>query len=141
MEKTSIIKNKNIWLICKLNIPGFHRWPKAPNSHAYLRNLHRHEFHIQVEIKVDENRAYEFIEIKDKFHSWLLENFGEAVTPAQVSLSLKNHIYLDKIEKQSVEGLAEEILMYIDGEYKNYGIRVTVMEDGENGSRVELGSK
>ena len=118
------------WLIFRLKIPGFHQWSDAPKKYEYLKNLHRHEFYIQVEIRVDENRGYEFIEMKSDFHIWLLQNLGD--------YTYKDSIYLDeRIKKQSVEGLAEYIIKYITETYNHKGVKVTVEEDHENGARVE----
>jgi len=43
---------------------GFHCWPDAPEEHKYLRDLHRHMFHVRVEIETTSDRQVEFIELK-----------------------------------------------------------------------------
>lgn len=41
---------------------GFHKWPDAPDEVAFLRELHRHRFHVRVEVKVQhDDRQVEFI--------------------------------------------------------------------------------
>jgi len=41
---------------------SFHRWPDAPNEVAFLRDLHRHIFHVRAEVIVNHNdRDVEFI--------------------------------------------------------------------------------
>ena len=50
---------KYIWVTTQ--VPGFHSWPGAPDRVAFLRELHRHQFHIKVYFRVeDDDRELEF---------------------------------------------------------------------------------
>jgi len=120
------------WLIINLRVPGFHKWENAPEEHAYLKNLHRHEFHIKVEMLADRNRKWEFIDIKSQLTLWLYENF-----PSDINTS--DSISLEDMPKQSCEGFAEVIAKeFVAENYTCSKIRVTVLEDGENGARIEI---
>jgi hypothetical protein len=134
------------FLIVNLRVPGFHRWEDAPDKFSYLSNFHRHEFHICCEVEVEENRRYEVISLKDMIHSWLLESLGTYNYAASdlfalgLPLSTEGYILLDKkISQTSVEGLGEFIATYLREEIEDAGmISVTVLEDGENGARIEI---
>lgn len=134
----------NTWLICKFQIPGFHRWAEAPDSCAYLSNWHRHEFFFTVEMRVKANRAYEFITVKDEIHSWLIGKLGAKNYTAseliEMGIPYANDMCIvlgELIDKQSVEGLGEYVATYVKDSYEINGVKVTVMEDNENGARVE----
>jgi hypothetical protein len=44
---------------------GFHRWPEAPAEVAYLRDRHRHLFHVTARARVSHaDRSIEFHELK-----------------------------------------------------------------------------
>jgi hypothetical protein len=45
------------------SVVGFHNWPQAPDKLAYLRDLHRHDFHIKVEWPQATDRGIEFHEM------------------------------------------------------------------------------
>lgn len=52
-------------IFIRTRFEGFHHWPDAPQEVAFLRDLHRHEFHVRVWTQVDhEDRAIEFILFK-----------------------------------------------------------------------------
>jgi len=108
MKKTIIIKTR---------FEAIHCWPECPyDDVAFLRNPHRHEFWIEVEIEVSHNdRDIEFIKAKRELDSWLTSVFGK------------------DIGSISCEELAETIM--------NSGLfwhvqSVTVLEDGENGAKI-----
>ena len=53
-----------IWV--KFTVPGFHCWPDAPDHRAYLRNEHRHLFHVKVTTSVKhDDREIEFHDLLD----------------------------------------------------------------------------
>lgn len=130
------------WLIINLRIPGFHQWTDAPTKYAYLREMHRHEFHIKVELLVPKNRHLEFIDIKEYTYSWVLSTLSpdEYTVYGDIGGFMRHSIVLGRrIKKESVEGLAEYIGNHLKETYKVSQIKVTVMEDGENGAMVCLG--
>lgn len=101
---------------------GFHRWPEAPNQVAYLRDLHRHVFHVKVWHKVEHSdRDVEFHILK------------EAVTAAL--RVLKEHLMTHP--SMSCEMLATELydLLMKKGHHPS---AIEVNEDNENGATVEF---
>jgi hypothetical protein len=102
---------------------GFHHWPDAPDAYAYLRPVHRHEFHVHVFAKVGgANREIEFIEFKKTAHSVFcsLGEMREGVAFFGAS---------------SCEMLAEQLGRRL--QLLGYTVtNVTVSEDGENGGMV-----
>lgn len=57
-----------VW--CTTSFIGFHKWPNAPNHVDYLRNLHRHVFHVKVMVNVGHaDRDIEFITLKQAVDS------------------------------------------------------------------------
>lgn len=101
-----------IWVTTQFE--GFHRWKDAPDEISYLRDFHRHIFHVKLgkEVKHD-NREIEFISLKNSIDSYILG------------------IFKGKKFEYSCEELARLLLSYVDGDY------CEVSEDGENGARVE----
>ncbi len=108
------------YVYCQTRCIGFHRWPQAPDSVKYLRDVHRHEFYIKVTSSVaHNNRDVEFITLREAVDSMFsggssIHNFGE----------------------KSCEMIAEDIISFVeaDGTYKIYSVEVS--EDGENGAIV-----
>lgn len=101
-----------IWITHRFE--GFHKWVDAPPKQKFLRDLHRHMFHVKVTFKVKHNdREKEFFAEKEKV------------------ISLINH-KLKGVAKDvmSCEQWAEWILN------KANAYSVEVSEDGENGAYV-----
>lgn len=92
---------------------GLHRWKDAPERRAYLRDLHRHCFHVSVRVKVDhDDRQVEFHDLLDGCQA----EFRRIVAEADGS---------------SCETMARRLLSYV---YSVWGVeeaRVSVAEDGE----------
>jgi hypothetical protein len=103
---------------------GFHRWPDAPPSRAYLASLHRHLFKIRLTIVVAHNdRELEYHDVQDR-----LVDFIEGGT------DLFNAGY----DGWSCELVAETIVDWAKRcwpDRDRYAAEVN--EDGENGSMVE----
>ena len=62
------------YAVVRFTVPGFHRWPDAPEHRAYLRNEHRHLFHVEVAVEVThDDREIEFHDLQ-KFcrHDFML---------------------------------------------------------------------
>ena len=95
---------------------GYHRWKDAPDQVAFLRNEHRHIFHVKLGVRVDhDNRAVEFFMLKE-----------------EVNKHLKLHFEGRRFEL-SCEQIAAKLLSYFSAEF------VEVSEDGENGATVTKG--
>lgn len=91
---------------------GYHRWKDAPDKEAFLRDWHRHIFHVTMTMEVSHgNREIEFFDLKDKLNTFVLPWLGRRF-------------------EWSCEQLAEQILNNFDA------YMVEVSEDGENGATV-----
>jgi len=92
---------------------GFHRWVDAPIDVAFLRNTHRHIFHVEVGVAVKgSNREVEFFLFKRKVDAFIKEKWE------------------GQFFESSCEMIAEELLHTFDAEW------VDVSEDKENGAFV-----
>jgi len=92
---------------------GFHRWPAAPDPVAFLGTLHRHLFHVRVEIEVThDDRDVEFVMLKRDIDEWIRQRT------------------LAETETWSCERWASELMQAFNA------VRVEVSEDGENGAIV-----
>ena len=109
-------------VIATTRVVGFHCWPEAPEQVAYLRAIHRHEFHIRVEVVTTVDRQVEFQLLRQ-----VVEWEVEARWPHGAT-----GVYFGTL---SCEGIARMLLL---GMAAAHPIRaVEVWEDGENGARVE----
>ena len=107
-----------IWAVIKLQKEGFHFWKDAPEETKFLRNKHRHIFHITVYIEQKQNkdRDVEYIDFKN----WLKENIPTINGP------------------QSCETIASHIKKLVETHFNNSRkVKVQVMEDNENGALIE----
>ena len=109
---------KSTHVIVRGQFEGFHCYPEAPEQVAYLRNLHRHVFHYEVEMEVfHDDREVEFIILKHQVDEFI----KEALWP----------------ERRSCEQMAYEIGQYIQTLYGfDRFLSVSVFEDNENGAKV-----
>lgn len=103
---------------------GYHRWDAAPNEVAFLRNRHRHIFHVKVSVPVRHNdRDIEFFMMKK-----VVDNF------------ILNVIDPDNCQDVgSCEMLCERIADYVHRHYEyNWDeiVTVEVSEDRENGAII-----
>ena len=101
---------------------GYHCWPKAPEKVAFLRNKHRHMFHVTVKIEQEHNdRDVEYIMTK-----WDLNN---------LITKMKTHLVDYVNGNASCEMMAEYI--YDNIVSPGAHVQVEVTEDGENGAIVK----
>ena len=90
-----------------------HRWKDAPDDVAFLRNWHRHMFHVELGLPVaDLNRELEFFRLKRALDRYIHESFA--------GLRFEH----------SCEQIAKHILT------KFVAAWCDVSEDGENGARL-----
>ena len=102
-------------VFCTLQFEAIHCWPEAPEPVAFLRNPHRHVFHVKINCPVNHNdRDIEFIMEKRK-----LKRFCDFYYAGQ------------DIGYTSCEMIAEHILR----EFPEVEC-VTVSEDNENGAFI-----
>lgn len=113
------------FIVVKTSFEGFHYWKDAPIEVGFLKNLHRHVFHIEAKIYVPHsNRALEF---------FIVQHFIEDHLTNKFKNSGRN------LKEMSCEMIAEEILNAICTQYRiKKGVSVTVSEDGENAGGVEI---
>lgn len=97
---------------------GFHRWPEAPQRVEYLRHIHRHLFHFQVELGVDhQDREVEFHQLLGQCQSML-------------------ELPLSEPTRFSCEDMAASILYRLTEIYPKRWAAVECWEDNECGARV-----
>lgn len=101
-----------IWVTTK--ITGFHKYNDAPTEVSFLRNTHRHLFHIRVAIQVfHNNREIEFFIFKQLVESILDDG---------------------DFDNKSCEMISDMLYVAINRKHSNRLIEIEVSEDGENGS-------
>jgi hypothetical protein len=109
-------------VFCTLQIEGQHNWPGCPFPEvAYLKDLHRHVFHIKAYKKVThDDRDVEFIMLKHKIESYFYEEYFDS------------NIRMMDFENMSCEMIAKELITKFDL------LKCEVSEDGENGAIVSV---
>ena len=106
--------NETILVYIKTTFVAYHRYIDAPEEVAFLRNWHRHVFHVMVMVEVTHaNRDVEFFTLKRKVEEYIDVWFRDA------------HFEL------SCEQIATMILRDFEAKC------VEVSEDGENGAVVQ----
>ncbi len=115
-------------IFVRTSFVGFHKWGNAPSEVAYLQNLHRHVFNVEVRVRVThDDRQVEYHMLKRDVIG-VLHRRWSGVTPG-----LREYV----LGETSCEQLAKYLLQ--DLVALNYAaISVQVDEDGENGSLVEI---
>jgi len=108
---------------CSLQLEGIHNWPNCPHEEvAYLRNNHRHMFHIKTWVDVGhDDRDVEFIIFKHQVEEYLINKYG---------MNEELGIRVCEFGPMSCEMIARELI-----EHFNLS-RCEVSEDGENGAIV-----
>lgn len=103
---------------------GFHKWSNAPDEVGFLRDLHRHIFHVKSTIQVSHSdRDLEFILVK----RWLESEVSKmkTVLGEGASCEMMCRYFIDVIT---------------DRHPSTPYVMVEVSEDGENGGIVEYRS-
>lgn len=105
------------FIVVRTQFEAMHQWADAPDEVAFLRDLHRHVFHVELKLEVyHADRELEFILVKRALTKWL---------------------ELQRQPVGSCEMIAEQVLDWAErqyGEPRNRGACCTVSEDGENGA-------
>mgnify|MGYP001392328477 CR=1 FL=1 len=104
-------------IVVRSQFEGFHSWPDCPYEEvAFLRNVHRHIFHVEIKIAVTHNeRELEFFMVKKELNTLLAQDFEH------------------KEFTLSCEAIAEIILDKLREKYPTL-YSVSVFEDNENGA-------
>ena len=105
-------------VVVRFCIPGFHRWPEAPDECDYLRSLHHHFFKYKVELSVPHGRRA--VEVH-----WLRN--------LCVSLAEGETVVVTK----SCEQLAERLAVQLLQNFPHSKVAVEVWEDQYVGARYE----
>lgn len=94
---------------------AFHKWPKAPKEVAFLRNLHRHVFHVRAVFPVTaSDRELEFFILKNKLNEYINRTWQN--TESSSSCEMMGAAFLTAFPEMSL---------------------VHITEDGENGAIVK----
>ena len=102
-------------IVVRFCAEGWHRWPEAPASRAYLATYHRHLFHVEVRLPVlHDEREVEFHDLLDAVRS----DFGSGDFGAA-----------------SCEAMARTLAQKTARRYGR-ACTVAVFEDGEVGASV-----
>lgn len=97
----------------KTQFEAFHRWIDAPEEVAFLRNWHRHVFHVKVSLCVQHNnRDIEFFMFRRLLDAFISRTFAG----------------------QNLEYSCETIAYLLASEFDAFSVEVS--EDGENGAIV-----
>lgn len=108
-------------IFVKTSFVGFHAWPGAPDQVAFLRNLHRHVFHVRVEVEVKhDDREIEFFIFKRDVDSIIREH---------VQPKLKER------SQMSCEMLSDCLHSFLTIKYPARDMVIEISEDDENGCR------
>lgn len=107
------------FVVVTLQVEGTHRWEECPIEEvSYLRNDHRHMFHIKATKAVShDDRDIEIIQLKHELRTYLGKYF-------------KQESQLCVFGKMSCEMIAKELM----DEFQLNSCEV--LEDGENGAIV-----
>ncbi len=103
-------------VVIRTSFTAVHCWPECPYEDVnYLRNPHRHEFHVTVKFDVSYNdRDIEFIRAKEEIDKHLRTNY-----------------HCKDLGRMSCEDIANEIMNKFGACF------VSVFEDNENGAEIE----
>jgi 6-pyruvoyl-tetrahydropterin synthase len=105
-------------IFVKTQFEAKHRWPKAPEEVKFLRNLHRHIFHVEMGFEVTHNdRELEFFMVKKRIDKSIQQ-------------------FLCSVDTSfSCEQCAEYLVK--DFKEQNYPVLYAIVsEDNENGAKV-----
>jgi len=104
---------------------GYHRWPSAPKEVDFLRDSHRHIFHVTVWIfQSHDDREVEYIMAKRLLNKTIDE-------------MVKEYDLLSGLSSKSCEMMCSYIQTAFKKKYNRSGVQVQVLEDNENGALLK----
>jgi len=110
-----------IWGVVQFTRGGYHCWPSAPAEVEFLRYPHRHLFHWKVEVQqFGDDRDLEYFILSWKVQAWVDEQDWPLHT--------------------SCEMFALRTQRWLESTYPTRLVRVSVLEDGENGCTLDASS-
>lgn len=108
-------------VVVKLQVEGFHNWSEAPEVVSFLRDRHRHIFHVELVKEVTHaDRDVEIILMKREVERHMLSMYNSGNS---------NNRWCE-FGEMSCEMIAEELLETFDC------VSVQCLEDNENGAIV-----
>ena len=122
-------------IIVRTQFEGIHCYPDAPQAVKYLRNPHRHTFHVEAEIETfHEDRELEFILVKHTIDNYFADtsNIGKDSCET-IATRLQN--FLKRYYPVPKEAIAIE--MQKIGHTPTRHINIKVFEDNENGAFIK----
>ena len=116
----------SVWVTAQFT--GYHRWEAAPAKVGFLRDMHRHVFHVRVEVAVDhDDRDVEFFILKEAVETIIRMEFaGKTDIGSCEMIARKIHTELNR-RHLHVEGDTYCVLSVM---------QVDVSDDGENGATI-----
>jgi hypothetical protein len=116
------------FITVKTQFEGVHCYPDAPVEVEYLRNPHRHIFHVEAEIEVfHDDRELEFIMVKHSIENFV-ETHGElgSMSCEMIAKELQDHL-------KNLYPITEEMMLKSHYNKLNRKVNIRISEDGENG--------
>ena len=120
MPKAKVISRR---VVVRTSFVGFHSWPEAQGTRAYLRHRHRHRFDVEVEIATRDNE-------RDVERHDLLAVVEDAV--ALIGAPTEGDKHARELGRMSCEDIAERVGNLVAFKWQRY-MTVRVFEDGEAG--------
>jgi len=124
-------------IIVQFQAEYFHRWPNAPQEHAYLGTRHRHMLHIKASLEVfHDDREIEIIALKRNVEkAFVSMTLGELSQVPGRATHYSTACNLVEHNEASCESIAFALGQYL---LQNFGwhriCTIEVLEDGENGA-------
>lgn len=124
-------------VFCTFQVAGFHCWPTAPYPYKYLSLVHRHVFHVRVDVCVTEDRGTEFIALKTVCTNLFMDNCIDTIPERFLNLidGRDGHNFFGS---KSCEHMAEILATVLRDKADIDVLSVEVNEDGENGGKFEF---
>lgn len=88
-----------VW--ARTSFVGFHYWADAPDEVKFLRDAHRHVFHVKLSVATSKDREVEFLTLKRRLDVYLREVYEGQTFPAsceRIAKTLMNHFNADIVE-------------------------------------------
>lgn len=133
MDQFITLRKQRTEVYCTLRVEGIHNWPDCPFEEvSYLRDLHRHQFHIKAhKVVTHSDRDTEFIMLQHRIEAYLLTEYGQEIMH-ETGWTICDNKRVCMFGAKSCEMIAEELINEFDL------CKCEVNEDGENGAIVEV---
>ncbi len=115
------------FIVVRTQFEGMHYFADAPEPVKFLRQPHRHVFHVEVQIEVGhQDRELEFFIIQNSLNSYLRTTSYPEI----------HELHTTKGSPLSCEHIANYVRQFLHHCVGDRIINVLVSEDGENGAWV-----